>query len=67
MLAQPDERLNSLDSDERELIETYDKLIPETQKDVRDYTKEKLELQNLRAESRDQEKKTNPIHDKGRA
>jgi transcriptional regulator with XRE-family HTH domain len=37
-----------LTSSEKELLETYDKLIPETQKKVRDYAKEKLELQELR-------------------
>jgi transcriptional regulator with XRE-family HTH domain len=34
--------------DERELLEIYDKLIPGTQKEVRDYANEKLELQELR-------------------
>jgi hypothetical protein len=42
----PDGR--ELSSDELELLETYDKLISETQKDVLDYVKEKLELQELR-------------------
>jgi transcriptional regulator with XRE-family HTH domain len=37
-----------LTSDEKELLETYDKLISETQKEVRDYANEKLELQELR-------------------
>jgi transcriptional regulator with XRE-family HTH domain len=37
-----------LTSDEKELLETYDKLIPETQKEVREYANEKLELQGLR-------------------
>jgi transcriptional regulator with XRE-family HTH domain len=42
----PDER--ELSSDEQELIEIYDKLISETQKNVLNYVKEKLELQELR-------------------
>jgi transcriptional regulator with XRE-family HTH domain len=42
----PGER--ELTPDERELIDIYDKLIPETQKEVRDYASEKLELQELR-------------------
>ncbi|MDR1176027.1 MAG: helix-turn-helix domain-containing protein [Treponema sp.] len=37
-----------LTSGEKELLEIYDKLIPETQKEVRDYANEKLELQELR-------------------
>jgi hypothetical protein len=37
-----------LEADEKELLDTYDKLIPETQKDIRDYANEKLELQELR-------------------
>jgi transcriptional regulator with XRE-family HTH domain len=44
----PDGRLEKLSPDERELLEIYDKLIPETQKEVRDYANDKLELQELR-------------------
>jgi transcriptional regulator with XRE-family HTH domain len=36
-----------LTSNEKELLEIYDKLIPETQKEVREYANEKLELQEL--------------------
>jgi transcriptional regulator with XRE-family HTH domain len=43
-----DGRLENLSSDEKELLEIYDKLIPETQKEVRDYANDKLELQELR-------------------
>jgi transcriptional regulator with XRE-family HTH domain len=43
----PDGR--ALADDERELIEIYDRLAPETRKEVRDYISEKLELQYLRA------------------
>jgi transcriptional regulator with XRE-family HTH domain len=48
MFILPDGRLEKLSPDERELLEIYDKLIPETQKEVRDYANEKLELQELR-------------------
>jgi transcriptional regulator with XRE-family HTH domain len=48
-IAGPDGR--ELASDERELLETYDRLIPETRKEVRDYAGEKLELQELRAKT----------------
>jgi transcriptional regulator with XRE-family HTH domain len=48
MLILSDGRLEKLSSDERELLEVYDKLLPETQKEVRDYVEEKLELQELR-------------------
>jgi transcriptional regulator with XRE-family HTH domain len=48
MLIPPDGRLENLAPDERELLEIYDKLIPDTQKEVRDYANEKLELQELR-------------------
>jgi transcriptional regulator with XRE-family HTH domain len=34
--------------EERELLEIYDKLTANTQKDIRDYLQEKLELQELR-------------------
>jgi transcriptional regulator with XRE-family HTH domain len=37
-----------LTSGEKELLETYDRLMTETQKEVRDYAREKLELQELR-------------------
>jgi transcriptional regulator with XRE-family HTH domain len=37
-----------LSPEELELVGIYDKLIPETQKEVRDYANEKLELQELR-------------------
>ena len=37
--------------DERELLDLYEKLIPENRKEVRDYTKERLELQELRAKA----------------
>jgi transcriptional regulator with XRE-family HTH domain len=40
--------LDELTPTERELIQIYDKLIPETQKEVLDYANEKLELQELR-------------------
>jgi transcriptional regulator with XRE-family HTH domain len=65
---------------ERELLEIYDKLIPETQKEVRDYAHEKLELQELRKKADDEaaqnvsrplkalpqegEKGINPVHNK---
>jgi transcriptional regulator with XRE-family HTH domain len=51
--AQVIERLDGtgLTSDERELLEIYDRLLPETQDEVRDYASEKLELQELRGES----------------
>jgi transcriptional regulator with XRE-family HTH domain len=35
--------------DERELLDLYEKLVPENRKEVRDYTQEKLELQEFRA------------------
>ena len=41
-------KTEKLPPDARELLEIYDKLIPETQKEVRDYVNEKLELQELR-------------------
>jgi len=41
-------KTQKLPPDARELLEIYDKLIPETQKEVRDYANEKLELQELR-------------------
>jgi transcriptional regulator with XRE-family HTH domain len=37
-----------LEPDEKELLDTYDKLVPETQEEVRVYAKEKLELQESR-------------------
>jgi hypothetical protein len=37
-----------LEPEEQELLEIYDKLIPEIREDVRDYASEKLELQELR-------------------
>jgi len=40
-----------LTPDEKELLETYDKLIPETQKEIRDYAAEKLEIQQYRAKA----------------
>jgi transcriptional regulator with XRE-family HTH domain len=40
-----------LANDERELLETYGRLLPETRKEVRDYAGEKLELQELRAKT----------------
>jgi transcriptional regulator with XRE-family HTH domain len=48
MFISPDGRLENLAPDEKELLEAYDRLMPETQKEVRDYAREKLELQELR-------------------
>jgi transcriptional regulator with XRE-family HTH domain len=47
--ARPDGK--ELADDERELLETYDRLLPETRKEIRDYAGEKLELQELRAKT----------------
>jgi transcriptional regulator with XRE-family HTH domain len=44
----PDGQLEKLSSDERELLEIYDKLILETQKEVLKYANDRLELQELR-------------------
>jgi transcriptional regulator with XRE-family HTH domain len=48
MLLPVDGQLGNLTSNERELLEIYDKLMPKTQKEVLDYANEKLELQELR-------------------
>jgi DNA-binding XRE family transcriptional regulator len=60
-----DERLEKLKAEERELIELYDQLVPESQKEVVKYTRERLELQELR--KGDISTEPNPIHKKNRA
>jgi transcriptional regulator with XRE-family HTH domain len=57
MFIPPDGRLEKLSPDERELIGIYDKLVPETQKEVRDYANEKLELQELREKAGEETEK----------
>ena len=54
-----------LTPEEKELVELYAKLVPETQKEILAYAHEKLELQELRAKA-DTEKGVNPIHEKKR-
>ena len=43
-----DERLEKLKADEKELVELYDKLDSESKSDIVKYTRDKLELQELR-------------------
>jgi hypothetical protein len=49
-----------LTSNERELLDIYDKLIPETQKEIREYANEKLELQGLREKAGGEAQKQAP-------
>jgi transcriptional regulator with XRE-family HTH domain len=49
-----------LTANEKELLEIYDKLIPETQKEIRDYAREKLELQKLRKQAGIQKREAPP-------
>jgi transcriptional regulator with XRE-family HTH domain len=37
-----------LEPDEKEMLDIYEKLVPETQKEIRNYANDKLELQELR-------------------
>lgn len=60
-----DERLEKLKAEERELIELYDQLVPESQKEVVKYTRERLALQELR--KGDISTEPHPIHNKNRA
>jgi transcriptional regulator with XRE-family HTH domain len=49
-----------LEPDEKELLDIYDKLIPETQKEVRNYANDKLELQELREKAGGEAQKQAP-------
>jgi len=51
------ERLEKLKSNEKELIEIYDKLFPDTQREVIRYASDKLELQELRGGSEGEERR----------